>query len=323
LIWRGFARALDWRFRAVTVRIDELLHGQRELAGRLDALGEALASLAGLIEGSARDGAATRALLDGEMRAMLRAVVDEEARNRRSLFALRDTSAYEAAFVGDEPLVSVTIATRDRAESLLGRALPSLLAQTHRNLEVVVVGDAAGPEVGEGIRRLGDSRVRYYDLTQRILADPDPRRHHLVGSTMARNEAQRRAQGSWLLHFDDDDYLRPDAVASLLGLAFEQRAEVVYGGFESHHPDGGTRKFVTFPPTPGEFAFPAALVHAGLGFLERELVGAQLALPGDIYLLTRMLRIGVRFAMLDRMLLDYFPSHQWGPGSSSEGNEDI
>jgi hypothetical protein len=31
----------------------------------------------------------------------------------------------------------------------------------------------------------------------------------------------------------------------------------------------------------------------------------------------------VRFAMLDRMLLDYFPSHQWGPGSSSEGNEDI
>jgi hypothetical protein len=112
---------------------------------------------------------------------------------------------------------------------------------------------------------------------------------------------------------DDDDHLRPDTIASLLELAREQRAEVVYGGFEEHRPNGTSSVGTGFPPRRGCFSWAGALVHGGLRFFERELVAADLEMPGDMYLLERMLRVGVRFALLDEVVLDYFPSTLWEP----------
>jgi hypothetical protein len=282
-------RALDWRLRAVTSRLDTVHSQIRQVEERLDSLA-----------------------------AVLRAIVGEEAENRRRLFALRADEAYEAAYADASPLVSITLATRDRPELLITRALPSILAQTHTNLEVLIIGDAAPPEVAEALAAIGDRRVTYTNLSQRIAAHADPDRHWLVGSTMARNEAARRAQGRWLLHFDDDDHLRPEAIASLLALARDQRAEVAYGGFEQHHPDGGLERRLAFPPRLGSFGWQGALVHGGLRFFERELVAADLDLPGDAYLLERMLRAGVRFAMLDGIVWDYFPSTLWKSSSASQ-----
>jgi glycosyltransferase involved in cell wall biosynthesis len=247
---------------------------------------------------------------------MLRAVVDDDAGNRRRLHALRQGPEYAAPFDEPEPLVSVTLPTRARPD-LLMRALRSVLDQTHERLEVLVVGDAAGPEVAETVARAGDPRVHYANLTQRIVAHPDPARHWLVGSTMARNEAARRARGAWLLHFDDDDMLRPDAVSSLLALARESRAEVVYGGFVHHQPQGASASVIEFPPAEGRFGWQGALTHRGLRCFERELVAAHLGLPGDLYLLRRMLRAGVRFAGLDRVVWDYFPSSLWASIAST------
>jgi hypothetical protein len=99
----------------------------------------------------------------------------------------------------------------------------------------------------------------------------------------------------------------------LLDLAREQRAEVVYGGFEEHRPGGRPVTGIGFPPQLGRFSWAGALMHGELRFFERELVAASLEIPGDMYLLERMLRTGVRFAMLDDVVLDYFPSTLWQP----------
>jgi hypothetical protein len=150
--------------------------------------------------------------------------------------------------------------------------------------------------------------VRFTNLTQRTAAHRDPAQHWLVGSTIPRNEAARLARGQWLVHFDDDDRMRPDAIAQLLCCAREQRAEVSYGGFEIHGPDGSLERALRFPPTFGSFGWQGALVHRGLRFFERELSAVSIPLPGDLYMLERMLRVGVRFAMLERIVWDYYPS---------------
>jgi Glycosyl transferase family 2 len=322
LIRRLLSQALDRRFRSVISRVDGVDGRLSELASELAAARAALQQLGPRLEHfserTAQELSALRTALDDEVRPMLRTLLEEEAENRRRLFALRASGDYELAFSEPEPLVSITLATHGRPQQLLTRALPSLLEQTYTNLEVIVIGDAESPQLGREIARIGDPRVRYGNLTQRISTHPDAARRWLIGSTMARNEAQRRVQGRWLVHFDDDDHLRCDAIASLLALAREQRVEVAYGGFEMHLPDGQSRQVMTFPPQPGAFAFPTAIVHAGLGFLERELIAAYLNVPGDIYLLTRMLRIGVRFAMLERIVFDYYPSKQWAPPGSLE-----
>jgi acetyltransferase-like isoleucine patch superfamily enzyme len=89
-----------------------------------------------------------------------------------------------------------------------GRSVPSVLAQTHPNVEVVVVGDAAGPEVAEALAGIGDPRVRFANLTQRTVASDDPGKHWLVAATIARNEGMRLARGRWTVSLDDDDALR-------------------------------------------------------------------------------------------------------------------
>jgi hypothetical protein len=315
---RRLGRALDWRFRAVTARADALLGHMDSLEQRLESVTLQLHELTGGVREvqrlvapmpqAATDVAAVRGLVEQRVEPALRAIVAEESENRRRLYALRERSDYHDAYLDPNPLVSITLATRDRPELLVSRALPSLLAQTHTRLEVLVVGDAATPNVAEAVAALGDPRVNYANLSQRLDAHPDPNQRWLVGSTMARNEAARRARGTWLLHFDDDDELRPCAIASLLELAREQRAEVAYGGFDAHHPDGQTAVALAFPPEAGLFGWQGALIHGGLRFFERELVAARLNLPGDVYLLERMLRVGVRFAMLDCVVWDYFPS---------------
>lgn len=333
MIARRLGRALSWRFAAIVARLDALNDRTEQLQARVEELALKVDELAaangpasereGRLRRAGEDARATRERLEQRLEPMLRAIVGEEAENRRRLHALRASPGHEHAYSDPDPLVSVTIACAGRAATLLERALPSVLSQTHANLEVLVVGDGVGPELVAAVAALGEPRVSFTNLTQRITAHADPRRHWLVGSTMARNEATRASRGSWLLHFDDDDHLRPDAIAALLETAREQRAEVAYGAVEEHHPDGTRLTLSGFPPRLGTFSWAGALVHGGLRFFERELIAAHLGLPGDVYMLERTLRAGVRFASTAQPVLDYFPSTLWQPREQRDDSRQV
>ncbi|MGZ4203179.1 MAG: glycosyltransferase family 2 protein [Thermoleophilaceae bacterium] len=245
-----------------------------------------------------------------ELSPLLRALAAEDSENRRRLAALRASEVYERSFAEGDPLVSVTVATCGRPELLAERCLPSILAQTHENLEVVVVGDAVGDATAQAVAALADPRVRYSNLAQRYQAVEDPNRHWLVASTMARNEAMRLATGLWVVAFDDDDAMRADHVERLLRSARQERAEVSYGQVRLRWEDGERIDLGTFPPELAGFSWVGALYHAGLRFFEREHVAAHLGLPGDWYLCDRMLRAGVRFHMVEAVVADAYPSER-------------
>ena len=270
---------------------------------------------------------ALRRSLDGEIHGMLRALVAEYARNQRALFALRETDAYEQAFVRDQPLVTITICTRPgRSDLLSQRAIPSALTQAYEPVEVVVVSDAAGAETQAAVEQFGDPRIRFFEQTHQVVHD-DPWIHFLAGQQMSRNYAHARARGDWVLDLDDDDALRAHAAGDLLDLARRQRAEVSYGVIEQHAPDGTAIHQGAFPPAPREpdwrqrglryqpwdgCAGSGSLSHVGLTrIFAREWVASILAVPGDYFLLERMVRAGVRFAMLDRVVYDYYPATLW------------
>jgi glycosyltransferase involved in cell wall biosynthesis len=146
------------------------------------------------------------------------------------------------------------------------------------------------------------------NLTQRLYFTDDPYHQWLVGTTMARNEANRLARGRWLVCFDDDDAMRPDCIELLLARAREDRLEAVYARSVVHREGEEDFVFGSFPPAHGHFSWASGMYHAGLRFLERELFAAHLRLPGDWFLAERMLRAGVRFGMLDKVLCDIYPS---------------
>lgn len=241
------------------------------------------------------------------MRGIARALVTEEARNGQRLAEVRASDGYERAFSDPTPLVSITIPTVDRSELLRTRSLRSVLEQTYENIEVVVVGDAAPPEVEEAVGSFGDERARYVHRPHRY--DPgDARRRWLVGSVPARNEALRVARGSWVVAFDDDDLMHPRHVERLLAAARAEHAEVSYGRFRTVRPDGEVFSHGEFPPRFAHFTWQSALFHGDLRFFERQLVAADFGVPNDWFTCETMLRAGVRFAMIDAVVCDLYPS---------------
>jgi len=241
---------------------------------------------------------------------VLRALVTEEAANRRRLEQLRRAPDYARSFDEPDPLVTVSIPTHDRVELLTERALPSVLAQTYPNLDVLVVGDRSPPRVAEAVERIRDERVRFVNLTHRH-AFTDPERHWLVGSVPGRNAGYEHARGAWIVDFDDDDEMRPHAIESVLTKAREERLEVVYGKLLKHEADDRTEVIGRFPPAGHQFSWQGAAVHGGLRFLGRDSVAAAFGHPNDWFRAETMMRIGVRFGMVDEIVYDYYPARAW------------
>ena len=278
-----------------------------DLAGiraRLDALAVEVESLrAETVAATDPDGAE-------RLWELLVTLVADEPGARRAVEAARRLPDHAAAWDDPDPLVSVCLPTTQRLDTLLGRSLPSVLAQTHRNLEVLVVGDAVDDAYLQAVRDVGDDRVRVLRTTYRVPYD-DPHRRWLGGSVLPRNLAYEAARGRWLADLDDDDALRPDAVERLLDRARRDRLEVVYGRALVHHPDGSALPIGEFPPVLGQFNFQGSLVHSGLRWFARELACAVTDVPNDWERVDRMLRAGARVGMVPEITAELWPSHQW------------
>jgi glycosyltransferase involved in cell wall biosynthesis len=248
-----------------------------------------------------------------ELSAIGQLVLDDERAVRQALAAARSTPEYESAFLENDPLVTVCIPTYTNYEALLDRSIPSVLTQDYANIEVVVVGDCAPPEAIAAISRLNDPRVRFENLSVRGPYPEDPRRRWLVAGTEPLNRAFALARGSWIAINNDDDALRPNHVSTLLELAQRSRNEVVYGRLRQHAPDGSTELYGQFPPASHGFGWQLALQHRAMTLFEFKLSAALFDQPGDWDRARRMLRAGVRFAMTEAIVCDYYPGMLWRP----------
>jgi Glycosyl transferase family 2 len=243
---------------------------------------------------------------------MLRSIADEEPEMRRRLKDLRRTPEYEAAYTTPDPLVSILIPTYTGVDTLRDVALPSALAQTYQNVEVVVVGDAAPPETAEMIAAYGDPRIRFHNLPMRGPYPDDTTRAWLIAGTPPFNSALADARGQWIAPFSDDDALAPDQIERLLDAAVSRRLELAYGRLRGHLADGRTVMVGEFPPRLREFGMQSAIYHAGLAFMEHNLSDEIFDVPNDWSLCRRMMRAGVRMGLVEDVIVDYYPSYEWG-----------
>jgi hypothetical protein len=297
--------------------LDVLRRGTRRIRKHLEtteALRESVELLHARLDAFAGE---TRALAAAEME-VLQAIFENEAGNRLRLWELREHPEYTRPFTEENPLVSVCIPTYSNAEALAKRSIPSVLAQTYQNIELVIVGDAATPEVEEAVRSFDDPRIRFQNLAIRGPYPTDPVQFWFVAGTGPGNECLRLARGQWIAHNSDDDVFTPDHVEVLLNAARKRELELVYGRIRMLDPDGKEMILGTFPPDrPGQVGVQASLLHRSLRAFPHELLVFNT--PGDWAWHRRMIRIGVRMGMIDDIVLDYYPSQLWGTPARQAG----
>lgn len=201
-----------------------------------------------------------------------------------------------------EPLVSVRIATYNRPQLLVERAIASVLAQTYQRFEIVVVGDHAGPETAEAIAAVDDPRVRYYNLPERPRYPEFPRFRWMTAGSAAMNEATARCRGDWIAPLDDDDAFSPDHIEVLLAAARANELEMVYGVMDSQMRDGSWVPIGSAPLAAGQITHASVLFSRRLQGIVHDPFTWILEEPGDWNLWHRMAKAGAQIGFLDRVV---------------------
>jgi Glycosyl transferase family 2 len=123
----------------------------------------------------------------------------------------------DAADVEEGPLVSVQIATRNRPE-YLRRAVRSVLDQSYRRIDLLVVDDSDGDETQRALAEVDDPRLR----TVRTDA------HN--GGAAAVNVGLPLLQGELVAFLDDDNLMHPEWIRSVVwAFGRQPELEALYG----------------------------------------------------------------------------------------------
>ena len=93
------------------------------------------------------------------------------------------------------PLFSVIIPVYNRA-GVLGHAIESVLAQTERDFEIIVVDDGSRDDPERVVETFGDPRIHFHEQNNR-------------GGGAARNAGIDQARGRYIAFLDSDDRFLP------------------------------------------------------------------------------------------------------------------
>ena len=138
---------------------------------------------------------------------------------------------YQAPFTDPNPLITVCIATYNRGKLLTERAIPSVLNQSWKNLELIVVGDCCSDDTAARIAEIKDARLRFINLPVRGTYPADPHLRWMVAGSTPMNHALNQAHGSFITHLDDDDRFPQDRLEKLLAFAQTNQYEFVWHPF--------------------------------------------------------------------------------------------
>ena len=125
-----------------------------------------------------------------------------------------------------EELVSIIIPVYN-VEKYLEVCLDSVVGQTYRNLEIILVNDGSmdgSPDI-----------CRAYALRDRRITVIDEENKGLSG---ARNAGLEMAHGLYTLFLDSDDWIEPELVSRSVRVMEEKHADLVAFSLRTHYEDG-------------------------------------------------------------------------------------
>lgn len=229
-----------------------------------------------------------------------------QARRERQQLATERRYAPYVWIPNEPPLVTVRIATYRRGPLVAERAIASALAQTHRNLEVLVVGDCCDEATAQAVLSVRDPRVRFVNLPERGRYPDDPYLRWMVAGAAPMNHALKLLRGEWIAPLDDDDEFTPDHVAALLDACRSRELDFAWGKVLLEERDGSWSPCGSAPLRAGQIAHVGVLYSARLRRFEHDIECWRLDEPGDWNLWRRFRAAGVRMGFVDHVVARHY-----------------
>lgn len=111
-------------------------------------------------------------------------------------------------------MISVVLPSYNRAH-ILPRAIESILGQTYKDIELIIVDDGSSDNTAEVVGRFSDSRIVYV-------------RQENAGACAARNNGIAHARGDYIAFQDSDDIWHQDKLEKQLATLQNTGADVVF-----------------------------------------------------------------------------------------------
>lgn len=241
---------------------------------------------------------------------------------------------YEKEYLAkdDTPLISVYCPTYNRGELLMERAVKSVLSQTYKNFEFIIVGDCCTDKTAELVSKINDKRVRFYNLRERCYRFPETAENlWLAGPVIAANKALEMIRGKWIARIDDDDIWTKDHLQILLDYAQKGNYEFVSSLYEEERR--GKKKVIDGEYADGPYYTiknkPTKKIGPKIGGTQTWLYRSYLKFfkynidcwrkewnkVNDTDISIRMFKAGVKMGFVDEVLGFYYPR----PGEDTIG----
>jgi hypothetical protein len=200
------------------------------------------------------------------------------------------------------PLVSVVIATYNYS-SVLRCAIQSVLGQTFRDFELLVIGDGCTDDSEAVTASFGDARIRWRNLERNS------------GHQAAPNNAGLEiARGRYIAYLGHDDLWLPHHLGGLVQRIEETGADVVYSLAIMIGPPGSAARVLTGATKSGAYEAgalipPSAILHRA--DMVQDTGGwrdyRELHTPSDIAFVSAAWAAGKRFAAVREVTVLKFP----------------
>ena len=217
----------------------------------------------------------------------------------------------------NQPLVSIVMATFNEPEAVISEAIESILNQTYKNLELIIVDDSTDKSTKNTIEKyLSDKRVVYYHPERRL------------GFVPALNKGLSLSSGEYIARMDGDDICYPERLEKQVVFLQENKDISIVGGqidiinsageliSKRHYPTGGIKLFL-FSCLRSPFA------HSTV-FMRRSIIDAGLkydeSLPAseDIDLWLKIMYSGYKWANINDTVLKFRVSDDFAIKRSAE-----
>jgi hypothetical protein len=218
----------------------------------------------------------------------------------------RESLEYQAAFTESEPLVSICTATFNRPDILLERTLPSVLNQSYKNIEYIVVGDGVDEQVYKSLLEIDDPRFHFVNLPERGQYPLNPELRWMVAGGVPLNKALELSRGQFVTHLDDDDAYASDRIEKLVNFAQSQKLDFIWHPFYTETESGDWQVNEAQHFTHGQVTNSGVFYHQWLNTLPFDLQSYRYREPGDWNRFRKFKHLGVNAARFPEALLYHY-----------------